>query len=296
MVQRIFWVAFYTGLAQITSLFAVTYILREVGKETSGYIGIIDSTLMIIMTVISFGVQLSVNRNVVIQTNWRSNYHLGQSARISMGALILLFGVISFSVSWDITKLIFLVAPLVALNGDYALYGNGLPIQASRLSFFRVAIPAVGLLVASQLFADAILVVYISLVAVGVLIAGTFSAHINQVPYIFEPKRNFYKVYLKYYKVGLYQLSSAILVTGILTVSKGFYSVATLGLVYGLLKYFEVFKGVLRIIVQAFFREIKLERMTIRHSLFSFRTLGKPHLIHLNSIRLISLSILCNSQ
>ena len=54
------------------------------------------------------------------------------------------------------------------------------------------------------------------------------------------------------------------MVTGILALSKGFYSVAVLGLVYGILKYFEVFKGVLRIIVQAFFRELKNEGTNLR--------------------------------
>ena len=46
--------------------------------------------------------------------------------------------------------------------------------------------------------------------------------------------------------------------------AKGFYSVAIIGLVYGGLKYFEVFKGGLRILVQAFFKELTMENVNLR--------------------------------
>jgi hypothetical protein len=54
------------------------------------------------------------------------------------------------------------------------------------------------------------------------------------------------------------------MITGMLTVAKGFYPVAIIGLVYGGLKYFEVFKGGLRILVQAFFKELTIERVNMR--------------------------------
>lgn len=264
MVKRIFFVALFTGSAQIISLVTISYVIRNLGEEFSGMMGIVDSTVLIIAAITSFGIQLSVNRNVAIQKHWGSNYQLAQAARLTVSLGVILFGLGTLLFNWDQTKLIYFAAPLIALNGDYALYGNALPVQAARLSFFRVAIPNIGLIVVSKFSGGELLSVYIFLIGVGIFISGFFASIINNVNYFFFPIKNFYKVYIKYYKIGIFQLSAALMLTGILTVTKGFYSIATIGLVYGILKYFEVFKGVLRIIVQAFFKELKLANINLR--------------------------------
>ncbi len=264
MIRRIAIVALFTGSAHLVSILTISYLLRNLGERASGFIGIVDSLVFLITGIVSFGVQLSVNRNVAIQKNWKSNYHLGQSARFSTGLLLVLFGFTSFYLNWDQTKLAYFLAPIIALNGDYALYGSGRPIQAARLSFFRVLIPYGGLLLAAMYLETEYVIVYIVLIGVGVFISGFFSSRINRVKYLFPINKNFIKFYLKYYKVGLYQLSSVLLITGILALAQGFYSIEVIGLVYGLLKVFEIFKGGLRIIVQAFFREVRFPETGLR--------------------------------
>jgi len=226
--------------------------------------GLVDSTILVMATVASFGIQLSVNRNVATQKNWWGNYKLAQSARLVVGFLIVAYGTISFLIQKDPTKFIYLAAPLIALNGDYALYGNGKPVHAAMLSFFRVAIPNLGILAASNFMGKEVIYLYIVLAGLGILIAGFLSSLFNKVHYIYTPRWDFHKVYIKYYKVGLFQLASVLMITGILTLAKGFYSVVTIGLVYGGLKYFEVFKGGLRILVQAFFKELSLEKVSLK--------------------------------
>ena len=54
------------------------------------------------------------------------------------------------------------------------------------------------------------------------------------------------------------------MITGILTIANGFYSTAMIGVVYVGLKYFEVFKGGLRILVQAFFKDLTVEKVNMR--------------------------------
>jgi len=264
MIKRVFWIALYTGTAQILSLFTISYVLLNLGEIASGYIGLIDSTILIIASVVSFGIQLSVNRNVATQKNWRSNYILAQGARLSLSLLVILFGIGSFLLNWDITKWIYFVAPLIALNGDYSLYGNAKPVDAARLSMIRVGLPNLAVLVGSQFIGMDAIYLYVIFAGVGILNSGLWASRINEVPYMFEPSKTFHKFYFKYLKVGIYQLTSAMLVIGILAISKGFYAIATLGLVYPVLKYFEVFKGVLRIIVQAFFKELTLEGTNLR--------------------------------
>jgi len=257
MIKRIFVVALFTGSAHLVSLLTISYLLRNLGERASGFIGLVDSTVFVITGIVSFGVQLSVNRNVALQRSWQSNYKLGQSARFTAGLLIVLFGVFSYFFNWDQTKLVYFIAPIIALNGDYALYGNGKPIAAARLSFFRVLIPYGGLYLVTKYLDTNYVIIYILLVGLGILNSGFFASRINRVSYLFPLDKKFYKFYLKYYKVGLYQLSSVMLITGILTVSKGFYTIEVIGLIYGLLKIFEIFKGGLRIVVQAFFKELK---------------------------------------
>ncbi len=264
MIKRVFWIALYTGMAQVLSLFTISYVLRNLGEETSGYMGVVDSSILVIATVISFGIQLSVNRNVATKQSWRSNYTLAQSARFSLSLLVVVLGSISFFYDWDVSKWIYFIAPVIALNGDYSLYGHGKPIIAARLSFVRVALPNLAILVGSMFFGHQAIYLYIIFAGIGILNSGLWASKVNKVPYFHPPRKSFYKIYIKYSRVGLFQLSYAILVTGILAVTKGFYSIAVLGLVYGILKYFEVFKGVLRIIVQAFFRELKVEGTNLR--------------------------------
>ncbi len=165
----------------------------------------------------------------------------------------------------DITKLIFLVAPLVALNGYYSLYGNSKPIQAARLSFFRVAIPNLGLILASYYLPQNIVFVYIILLAVGIFISGFFASKINIVKYFFGPNRSFMKCfYLKYYKVGLYQLSTPYLALGIVSIAEGFYEIGVIGLMYPVIKSYDVFKGGIRIVNQAFFKELQFDDVGLR--------------------------------
>ena len=52
--------------------------------------------------------------------------------------------------------------------------------------------------------------IYVALVALGILNSGLFAAKINKVSYIFPVNEKFYKFYLKYYKVGLFQISSVL--------------------------------------------------------------------------------------
>ncbi len=262
MIKRVFWVALFTGLSHLISIITISYVLNNLGEEVSGYLGVIDSTIMLVTSVISFGIQLAVNRNVATQNNWHSNYRLGQSSRLALSFFVLLFGIIAYLIQGDITLLIYCYAPLVALNGDYALYGNGKPIIAASLSFLRVALPNIGIMVTGYFFGIDVLPVYIILLAAGILLAGIISAYANGVQYFYPPRKKFVKFYFKYLKVGLYQVAGVLLVPGVLVIANWFYSIAVIGLINGLLKLLIVYKGGLRIIVQTFFKEIKFSQTT----------------------------------
>jgi len=264
MIKRVFWIALYTGVSQVLSLYTISYVIRNLGEKTGGYIAILEANILVMAVIISFGIQFAVNRNVATRKRWHSNYSLSQSARLTVGLSIVLFGIISYFLNWDITKWIFLIAPLIALNGDYALYGSGMPVKAARLSMFRVALPNLAILIGSKFIGEDAIYLYMVFAGIGILNSGFWASRINKVPYLYTPAKNFIKIYWKNYKVGIWQLSHVFLLTGILVVAKSFYTVAMIGLVYGVLKYYEVLKGVLRIIWQAFFRELGVEGNNLR--------------------------------
>lgn len=286
MIKRVFWVALFTGLSHLISILTISYVIRELGEEVSGYIGIIDSTVILVASIISFGIQLAVNRNVATKTSWQSNYNLAQSARLMLSFFIVIFGAVLYLFGGEMQYLIYAFAPLVALNGDYALYGNGKPITASSLSFLRVAAPNLGILFAGYLGGLNVIYVYIVLLATGIFLAGLISSRANHVKYFFLPRKHFLKFYFKYWKVGGYQVASALIVPGILVIADWFYSLAIIGLINGLLKILIVYKGGLRIIVQTFFKEITIEKThekIDKASLLAWGAVSIPIIVYYNT-------------
>ena len=283
MLKRVFWVALFTGLSHLISIITISYVLRNLGEETSGYLGVIDSTIVFVSTIISFGIQLAVNRNVATSTSWKSNYKLGQSSRLMLSFFVLAFGVVAYIFEGNINLLIYCYAPLIALNGDYALYGNGKPIIAASLSFLRVALPNLGIIVCGHYFSPNVLPIYILLLALGTLTTGFIAAYFNGVSYFYMPRKHFLKFYFKYSKIGVYQVVGVLLVPSILVVANWFYSIAIIGLINGLLKLLIVYKGGLRIIVQTFFKEIKEERTDLKidkASLIAWGAISIPIIIY----------------
>jgi hypothetical protein len=196
------------------------------------------------------------------------------------------FGVVAYAIQGNINLLIYCYAPLIALNGDYALYGNGKPIIAASLSFLRVALPNLGIIITGHYFGVDVLPIYILLLALGTLSAGLIAAHFNGVSYFYLPRKHFLKFYFKYSKIGIYQVIGVLLVPSILVVANWFYSIAIIGLINGLLKLLIVYKGGLRIIVQTFFKEIKEDRTDLKidkASLIAWGAISIPVIIYFKS-------------
>ena len=70
------------------------------------------------------------------------------------------------------------------------------PVHAAMLSFFRVAIPNIGILIASKLIGTQAIYLYIILVGTGIMIAGMLAAYFNKVNYFFLPRQEFHKFLL----------------------------------------------------------------------------------------------------
>lgn len=185
MIKRLGIVACCTGSSQILSVIAIGVVARYCAPHTIGSIGVVESYVLLIGAMISFGLQLATNRDIVLSQQWSQYFEMGQKARIAMAVMLLPVSLLYF-LNEDFVYLLFLGSPLIALNGDYALYGRGMPEYASFLSFIRVAIPSLTLLICAFVQSEHILAGYIFSLFAGIYVAGYFTSKRLKVPYVFS--------------------------------------------------------------------------------------------------------------
>jgi len=262
MIKKLSLIALLTGLGQLLSLIAVSIIAKNLSLEKIGQVASIESTIFLITSIVSFGLQLAVNRKVAITENWKRIIVNGQKARISMGILLMFVSLMYFITS-DFVYLLFLGAPIIAMNSDYALYGVGKAEYAAMLSFIRVAIPSSVLIICALYAGDWIVGIYpVSLIA-GILLVSIFSANKLKISIFEFPAIIHLKQYLLSLPIGIASVSLTIMTSGVIFFATLFYSVKDVGIAFLGIKLYLIFRGIKRIIIQAFFRELKDDNWTL---------------------------------
>lgn len=247
-----------TGLSQIIALIAIGIATRTFNTNTIGQIGIVESSILLTTSIISFGLQLSTNRNIVIHKDWMAFFKQGQKARITLSLILFPLG-LTYWINGNITYLFFFASPLIALNGDYALYGRGYPEYASKISFFRVLIPSVVLIICATMNSAHVVMFYIAGAVLGILIAGLLSSVKLNANYLFIPEIKAITHYFPSLKIGIASVSMTLMGSGIILLSNHFYDLNTVGEAYLGIKLFILYKGVRRIVIQSFFSELTNE-------------------------------------
>ena len=238
------------------ALAAIGFAARVFDASIIGRIGTIESSVLLIISIISFGLQLATNRNIVINKNWLLYFEQGQKARVTMSLLLLPAGCL-YWFTGDMTYLLFFISPIIALNGDYALYGRGFPEYASGISLFRVLIPSTTLIICSMVHSQQIVNFYAIGMILGIFMAGYLSSLKLSTRYFFFPKLQSLKYYFDSFKLGIGSVSLTIMGSGLILISNHFYELNEVGEAYLGIKLFIIYKGVRRIIIQAFFSELK---------------------------------------
>ena len=256
MFKKLSIVALFTGVSQLIALAAIGFAARVFDASIIGRIGTIESSVLLIISIISFGLQLATNRNIVINKNWLLYFEQGQKARVTMSLLLLPAGCL-YWFTGDMTYLLFFISPIIALNGDYALYGRGFPEYASSISLFRVLIPSTTLIICSMVHSQQIVNFYAIGMISGIFMAGYLSSLKLSTRYFFFPKHQSLKYYFDSFKLGIGSVSLTIMGSGLILISNHFYELNEVGEAYLGIKLFIIYKGVRRIIIQAFFSELK---------------------------------------
>lgn len=261
MLKRIAIVAFFTGSGQLLSVFVLKFISQYAEVEQLKSIAEIDSLVFFMMNVIALGLQSAAMRNLAQDANWQQEYHDTQSARITLGLLMMAAALLSFINQY---YLVFLIAPIFAWSGDYALYGRGYPVAGSVVAFVRLAIPFSAVLVSAIYYPDIIGWVYVVALLVVYLITNIYISYFLKTAYFFRPSFKNLGLYIYSLPLGIVAVSLYFLGLGLVLIVPYFFLSPVVAVAFLGLKLYVIFKGVLRIIHQAFIKEMMQYEVCLR--------------------------------
>jgi hypothetical protein len=266
MFKRLLIVGFLTGFAHLINIVVLKMLSVRLSKNTLSTIGEIDSLVILIIGFVSFGIQLSATRKLALLEDWKEEYYDTQSARLMMSLFLCLLCTTGFLIT---KNFLFLIAPVFALNADYALYGRGMPKLGALVSFVRVLIPSLSLLIALFFFLEHIVIIYIISVFFAYLTAGLMVSQILKVSYFVKPRISNLKKYLVHIDIGIAGVFYLFIGVGLINVISFFYSDPVVAVIYLLLKIYIIFRGVRQIIVQSFFKELNNDKTALKVDYFS---------------------------
>lgn len=253
MLKRIFIIAFFTGAGQVFVVFALKYISHHSSPEQMKAIAQIDSLVLFMMNAIALGLQPAAMRNLALADEWRQEYNAAQSARLTLGILIAALALLAFA---DAYYLAFLLAPMLALSGDYALYARGFPVRGAIIAFARSIVPFLLLILLTTLFPEWLAWIYLFAFALTYVFTNIFISIFLKTPFFFSVQVKSLRLYLSTLPLGFVSLSLYFIGMGVVLIAPYFYPAPVVGTAFLGLKFYIIFKGALRIIQQAFLKEM----------------------------------------
>jgi hypothetical protein len=253
MLKRIAPIACLTGAGQLLSIFALKYLSLHGQSDQLQAVGQTDSLVQFIVNVIALGLQSVSMRNIALADDWKDEYKRTQSARTALACLLMGGALLAFVNKY---YLLFLITPLFAWNGDYTLYAVGQPVKGAIVAFTRVLIPYSMLVLTARYGASTSAGAYIAGVFLAYLMTNLYIARFLQVSFFTPPRFKDLILYLRSLPLGIVILSLYFTGLGLLMVVPYFYSDVVTAVVFVGLKFYVIYKGVLRILQQAFIKDM----------------------------------------
>lgn len=261
MFKRLSQIAFLTGAAHVFTLVALKFLSKNTSAATLTSIGEIDSIFQLLISILGFGLQLSTVRHIAMEKNWKPFYYQAQRARITLGLVMMVIALLApiYPVCW-----LFILTPVFALSGDYALYGRGLPVKAALWAFCRTFIPSLLLIIFVFINKTYLSAAYVSSTVAVFGITGFAISRQLQCKYLVSPVLSALKLYLQNISLGIATVGMYMLGLGLMFIASFFYDEQVLAVSYLGLKLYVIFKGIMRIINQSFVKEMIHDEMTLR--------------------------------
>ncbi len=254
MFSRITLVFAVTGLGQILSIAALKLIARDSTAEQLRDIADVDVMIQFVIGIIAFGLQSAAIRNIALRDDWRAEVQQVQKARVAL-SVVLIFG--SVLALWDWKYILFLAAPLFALNADYALYGRGHSVAGGVIAFFRTLVPFLFCFIALAVNSGELYLWYVAGALVTYALTNVVIHLFLGTPLFHLPPVSSIKYYLGSMPLGIVTLNFYFLGLGILLLAGFFIDDAAIAISFLGLKLYVIYKGALRVFHQAFVREMQ---------------------------------------
>jgi len=248
-------------MGQLFSVFALKYVSHHGSVDELKAIAEIDSLILFMINAIALGLQSAAIRDLALEKDWKKNYYDIQSARLTLGLLIACFAFLAF---FNTYYIVFLIAPLLGWSGDYALYARSHPITGSIVAFVRLLVPFSLLIFFSTYKPELLAVVYIISVSAIYLITNLYISNHLKTAFFFIPKFKNLHLYLKSMSLGVVVVSLYFIGLGLVLLLPYFYKNEIVAVAFVGLKFYIIFKGLLRIIHQAFVKEMISDEVCLK--------------------------------
>lgn len=255
MIKRLLIIGALTGAAHLTTIIVLKILTGSVDVSVIKSIGETDSIFNLVINILAAGLLISTIREIVIAgDDWKKVYIESQQARASLGLLLLVICLVGI---YNQSYFLLAAAPIFAFHGDYALYGRGLPVFASVLAFLRVFIPSVTLLIFSRLWPGLIIYAFAISTLTMYVITGIIISNKLGVPYFIRPSFSSLYLYLKTINGGIISFGYYFFGLGVIILGGFFFDAKIIAIAYVAAKLYVIYKGVLRILNQSFFNDLK---------------------------------------
>ena len=269
MIKRLLLIGVFTGAAHITTLVVLKRLTGSIPLDDIKAIGEIDSLLNFILSILAAGLLMTSVREIATSQNWKHDFKVFQQARVTLSILLIFLGVFGMFKS---SYFLFAFAPVFAMNADYALYGRGLPVTASILTFSRIFVPFIALFLASLYWQDQVVPIFVCSSVILYFFSGIVISRILDAPYFIKPSLQSLKLYLMTIPLGVVSFCYYFLGLGIIMIADYFYPAAVVAIAYIAIKIYLIFKGVLRILNQAFISEMTNDQVCHKVDYLAFST------------------------
>ncbi len=270
-LKKLATVVFFTGLGHLLSAFLYPIASRYASSEDIVSIGLFDSTIMMLMALLGFGLNATATRDIALTAEWKSILNNVQSARISIALLCFIVGVlyIGFDFGQIEIGLVLLAAPIWAINYDFALYGLGKPTSASIASFIRQS-PPLFLFIILLIIGFESPFIYFMLSVVFIFVAAVMVSKFANAKLFYKPSLKFYLPYKSAAWVGIAGLFIAFQRFGFLSYIEGRIPQTDFVFLATSLKLLLLVVASKRIIIQVFYTKLIDDSLCKKLNLLAF--------------------------
>jgi hypothetical protein len=256
LIKKFSYVFLLTLISQIISLLSLSYVVKRNATDSFlEFVALLDSSYLLLNTVLSFGIIQIATREIVLAEKWEKVVADTQNIRLNFSVFLLFFGIVLLLITKNYYFLVFLFSPLIALNVNYLFYAKGKSQVAIKNASIRSIILSFSLIFLGffEYFSNKI---YFVLFVLGLIYVAVASNYESQTKIKYKINTNFFRKYSKSIWIGITDLAIIFLEFGILFFASFFYSDTVVAEAYILIKIITIVKGFQRMIFQVFYDQL----------------------------------------